>query len=137
MFRVFPSSVVSGVKYPNDYGIVHQDRQYVAPPNPWPVNRPENILFRTKDPSPDIVLVICMPFDLAGRAPGSSGEPLTSVVGTRGTEPKGHSKLVDLWSIEYGRFLPLLITCTAMECLSCVAGSSLMSSSQIHTIQGR
>ena len=40
-----------------------------------------------------------MALDLAGRAPVSSGEPLTSVVGTRGTEPKGHGKLVDLWSI--------------------------------------
>ena len=41
-----------------------------------------------------------MALDLAGRAPVSSGEPLTSVVGTRGTEPKGHRKLVDLWSIQ-------------------------------------
>jgi hypothetical protein len=49
--------------------------------NPWLVNRPDNIIFRTKDPLPDIVL--CMSSDLAGRAPVSSGEPLTSVVGTR------------------------------------------------------
>ena len=53
--------------------------------NPWLVNRPDNIIFRTKDPSLDFVLVIRMSFNLAGRAPISSEEPLTSVVGARGT----------------------------------------------------
>ena len=80
--------------------------------NPWLVNRSGNILFRSKDPSLGIVPVISMSFDLSGRAPVSSGEPPTSVVGTRGTRFKGQGQVVNLWSIGYGRFLPLPITHT-------------------------
>ena len=58
-----PSSVSSGVKYLHDHDIVHRDLRFVAlplceifGPDKWPGDRPENILFRTKDPSSDIVI---------------------------------------------------------------------------------
>jgi len=55
--------VSSGVKYLHDHDIVHRDLRFVAlplceifGPDKWPGDRPENILFRTKDPSSDIVI---------------------------------------------------------------------------------
>jgi len=56
------------MKYLHDHGIVHWDPKYVAPPfiihlqsfsevfgsDTWLVNRPENFIFRTKDPSSDL-----------------------------------------------------------------------------------
>ena len=76
--------------------------------------RPEDILFRTKDLSPDIVLVIYMSFklDLAGRALGSSGDLLTSVAGRGYISPE---ELNQKWARQ-GHFLPLPIIHTTMEC---------------------
>ncbi|KAI0280894.1 kinase-like domain-containing protein [Russula aff. rugulosa BPL654] len=86
-------SVLSGVKYLHDHHIVHRDLKYV-PSNP-------KILFRTKDPSSDIVIA---DFGIAKHLE-SSGEPLTSFAGSYGyvapeiLNHKGHGKPVDLWSI--------------------------------------
>jgi len=84
------------------------------------VDRPENILFRTKDPSSDIVVadlayaspefsrwkhVSYVPYKFLCQTPRFHGEPLTSIAGSLGyvaadvLNQKGHSKLVDLWSI--------------------------------------
>jgi len=68
-----PSFALSDMKYLQDNDVVHRGLRYFAPPpwlfsiqlpifdeifgsNPWLVNRPEIILFRTKDPSSDIVM---------------------------------------------------------------------------------
>src|SRR5216683_837462 len=62
-----PSSVLSSMKYLQDHDIVYQNLKYVALPlfsspseifgsDKWPVDRPENILFCTKDPLSDIVI---------------------------------------------------------------------------------
>ena len=61
-------SVVSGMKYPHDHGIIHWNPRYVAPPfiihlqsfsevvgsDTRLVNRPENFIFGTKDLSSDL-----------------------------------------------------------------------------------
>ena len=86
-------------------------------------DRPENILFRTKDPSSDIVIAdfgMCVPpyfltwsfrdrpltpILCSAKHLDSPGEQLTTLAGSFGyTAPeiltsKGHGKPVDLWSI--------------------------------------
>ena len=59
------------MKYLHDHGIVSQDLKCVSPPfilhpifvelvgsNVWLVDRPQEILFRTKDPSSDVVIAL-------------------------------------------------------------------------------
>ena len=71
-------------------------------PNAWFLNTPENVLFRTKGSSLDIVIAICVSFDPTGQAPRilRNYSPLSqgaSVMSLQGYPTKRAGKAV-LWS---------------------------------------